>query len=134
MDFEFVGRHLLDPVDSTNQEYIRSKILEQIRGTSVTVVLLGNGTHSSEWVRDEIQMSQNKENPNGIVAIRLKDQNAPLPGDSPVGTALREAGAEIVDWNPDGFGAAIERAAIAAGRVIAMRQTALNPSTETCGR
>lgn len=133
VDVEFVGRHLLDPVDSKNDQYIKSEILKQLKGTSVTVVLIGKETHDSTWVRDEIQWSLEKENPNGILAIRLPG-DAPLPEASPVGKALREAGAEVINWKPDQFGDAIERAANAAGRVQAMRVAALQPSNESCGR
>jgi hypothetical protein len=48
VDIEFVGRHLLDPVNSTNETYVRQCIREQLTGTSVTVVLLGRNTHDSE--------------------------------------------------------------------------------------
>lgn len=120
VDVEFVGRHLLDPVDSTNEKYIRSKVTEQLKGTSVTVVLIGNKTHESDWVRWEIEKSLEKGNPNGIIAIRLND-DAPLPDGSPVGDALKDAGAEIIGWKPHDFGDAIERAFNAAGRIPKIR-------------
>ncbi len=120
VDLEFVGRHLLDPVDSNNETYIRSMVLEQLKGTSVTVVLIGKKTHESEWVTWEIEKSLEKENPNGILGIGL-ERNVPLPEGSPVVDALKEAGAEIIDWAPNRFEDAIERAARAAGRVKAIR-------------
>jgi len=120
VNLDFVGRHLLDPVDSNNEQYIRSKVMEQIKGTSVTVVLIGKQTHDSDWVKSEIEMSLAKDDPNGILAIRLED-SIPLPGDSPVGKALKDAGAEIIDWAPHEFGDAIERAFKAARRVQAIR-------------
>jgi len=120
VDLEFVGRHLLEPVDSNNEPYIRSRVLEQLKGTSVTVVLIGKKTHDSEWVRWEIEKSLEKENPNGILGIRL-ERNVPLPEGSHVGDALKEAGAEIIDWAPNKFEEAIERAFKAAGRVKAIR-------------
>jgi hypothetical protein len=129
VDLEFVGRHLLDPVDSNNEPYIKQKILEQIKGSSVTIVLVGNETHKSEWVKWEIERSVDKDNPNGILAIRL-DNSALLPAGSPVGDALRDVGAEVIDWDPHKFADAIERAAIAAGRAVAIRRigTAIGPS------
>ena len=119
VDFEFVGRHLLDPLDSNNEDYIRGKILELLKGTSVTVVLIGEHTHDSDWVKWEIEKSVDKDAPNGILAIRLHAQ-APLPNDSPVGKTLSDTGAEIIDWDPSAFQAAIERAARAAGRARAI--------------
>lgn len=114
--FEFVGRHLLDPVDSENDDYIKRKVREQISGTSVTVVIIGKETAYSEWVAWEIEESLNKEKPNGVVGVLLKDATPP-PRDSPVGKALYEAGAEVVEWKQEEVEAAIERAAKAAGRI-----------------
>lgn len=122
---EFVGRHLLDPVDSSNPAYIARKIREQLRGTSVTVVLIGDRTCDSDWVEREIQMSLEKDRPNGIVGIRLKD-GVKVPD------ALWECGAEVVDWKPDEFEAAFDRAARAAGRA---RVIAAGPGGgSTCAR
>lgn len=105
LNVEFVGRHLLDPVDSSNNEYITRKIKEQLSGTSATVVLLGAETADSEWVAREIEWSREKGN--GIVGIRI-DPKAEIP------EGLTECGAEILDWfKPEDvheFDAAIERA------------------------
>src|SRR5207247_2399871 len=117
------GRHLLDPVNSTNEKYIKSKIKEMMHGTSVTVVLIGRETCDSEWVQHEIEQSLNKDNPNGVLAVRLDDARLPL--NCPVGNALEAAGAEIIDWDAHAFADAIERAALAAGRVRAIRHAAV---------
>lgn len=130
-DIEFVGRHLLDPVNSENERYIEGKIKEQLHGTSVTIVLLGAKTCNSEWVQWEILRSLEKNNPNGILAIRL-DENAHLPDGCPVGEALKDAGAEIINWEPHEFVDAIERAAIAAGRIKAI--ACGTHGGGTCGR
>ena len=106
---EFVGRHLLDPVKSSDSAYISRKIREQLTGTSVTVVLIGDKTWKSGWVENEVRWSLEKSSPNGIVGIRLKEG-----GKTP--DFLKACGAEIVDWKPDGFETAFERAARAAGR------------------
>lgn len=119
VDIEFVGRHLLDPVNSENEQYISNKINEQLKGTSVTVVLIGKETCNSEWVQWEILQSIEKDKPNGVLAIRL-DENAQLPEGCPVSEVLNDVGAEIIDWNPHEFDAAIERAAVAAGRAQAI--------------
>lgn len=116
INFDFIGRHLLDPVNSENEGYIKRKIREQISGTSVTVVVIGKETAYSEWVAWEIKESSNKENPNGIVGVLLKDATPP-PRDSPVGEALYDAGAEITEWKQEKVEAAIERAVKATGRI-----------------
>ena len=106
---EFVGRHLLSPVDSENPDYIRAKIREQLDGTSVTVVLIGGSTADSEWVNFEIRESVARGN--GVIGIRLKGhENAGIP------PALVEDGGRILEWDPDKFADAIERAALIAGR------------------
>jgi hypothetical protein len=114
VDFEFVGRHLLDPVNSKNEDYISQRIKEQLTGTSVTVVLLGQKAADSKWVQWEIEQSVAKKN--GILAIKISD-NVPTPSkESPVGKALYDAGAEIIGWDVGKFESAIERAFKAAGR------------------
>ena len=115
VDFEFVGRHLLAPVDSSNEAYISQKIREQIDGTSVTVVLIGKDTHESTWVAKEIGWSLDKPKKNGILGILLDGAEKP-PRDSPVGRALYEANADIIKWEPENFSEAVEKAALAAGR------------------
>lgn len=105
VDVEFQDRHLLDPVDSTNRGYIQQCIRDEIKGTSTTVVLVGENTKDSDWVDYEIERSL--KDGNGLVAIKVDDSIT----DEDVPDKLKENGAEIVDWNPDEFGDAIERAA-----------------------
>ena len=101
VDVDFVGRHLLDPVKSNDPSYISRKIREQLKGTSVTVVLIGDKTRDSDWVEKEVRWSLEKDPPNGVVGIRLKD-GVKIPEN------LRDCGAEIMDWEPNEFEAAIE--------------------------
>jgi len=122
VDVDFVGRHLLDPVKSKDEQYIKSEIRKQIKGTSVTVVLIGKDTKESEYQPYEIEQSLAKEAPNGILGIKL-DKSVALPKDCPVGKLLHDAGAEIIDWNPSKFGEAIERAALSAGRALKIKRT-----------
>lgn len=110
VDVEFVGRHLLDPVDSKDPNYIERKIKDLQNGSSVTVVLIGRHTVDSTWVTKEVQWSLDKDPPNGVLGIRL-NRDAPVPA------VLRNCGAEIISWKPDEFADAIERAARQAGRV-----------------
>ncbi|MBA7501433.1 hypothetical protein ES706_00003 [subsurface metagenome] len=106
---EFVGRHLLSPVDSEDEQYVRSKIREKLEGTSVTIVLIGAHTADSEWVDFEIRESLNRGN--GVLGIRLPGhENTDVP------PALKEAGAKIINWNQDIFPDEVERAALIVGR------------------
>lgn len=128
VELDFVGRHLLDPVDSNNEQYIRSKVSEQLSGTSVTVVLIGTETADSDWVAWEIDKSIEKQN--GVVAIKLDDSVPDPPQGTVVGDALRRAGAEILNWEPHEFESAIDRAFKAAGRIKSMPSS----GDSSCGR
>lgn len=127
LDLEFVGRHLLDPVKSDDPAYIGSKIRERLKGSSVTVVLIGEVTAQSIWVGREIRWSLDKKPPNGLLGVRLSP-DASIPDE------LMQRGAEILNWyKPEDvheFEAAIERAAAAARSTLAMPTN----SASTCAR
>jgi hypothetical protein len=127
LDLEFVTRGILDPVKSNDPAYISDSIKRRMKGTSVTVVLLGDRTADSSWVAKELEWSVEKAPPNGLVGIRLSPD-----AETPEGLD----GAEILDWSsPDDvqqFGPAIERAARAARRMA--DATALLGGGSNCGR
>ena len=104
VDVEFHDRHLLDPVDSKNDDYIRRCINDQLNGTSVTVVIVGENTKDSDWVDYEIDRSIDKGN--GILAVKL-----PNVDDDKVPDKIEDNGGEVIEWNPHEFGDAIERTA-----------------------
>lgn len=133
VDVDFVGRHLLDPVDSKNKQYIDAKIREQIKGSSVTVVLIGKDTKKSKYQPFEIEQSLKKDNPNGILGIKL-DPSVDLPKDSTVGKLLHDAGAEIIDWKPNKFSEAIERAALSTRRASKIKYTPPQSGGSKCIR
>jgi len=109
VDFTFFDRSLLTAVQSNDPIYIKRRIREELNGTSVTVVLIGETTYRNDWVGWEIEESAARGN--GIVGIRLKGQsNARIP------PGITECKARVVDWNPDVFGEEIERATRDAGR------------------
>jgi tRNA-dihydrouridine synthase len=130
LNLEYSVRHLLAPVKSTNDVYIGSQIRKQMKGTSVTVVLIGRGTASSDWVAKEIAWSLNKQPANGLVGIAIE------PG-ATVPAALRAYGAEIIDWTKPSdvgeFEEAIERAALRANRGERIAATA-GQNAGGCGR
>lgn len=110
VELDIFDRHLLDPVQSQNPEYVKQCIREKMRGCSTLVVLIGDKTAKSDWVDWEIRyaMSQGK----GILGIVVKEG-----GNPEVPTALKEAGAEVIPWAPESFNDAIDRAAETAGYV-----------------
>lgn len=125
VDVDFHDRHLLDPVDSTDDAYVRRCINDQLNGTSTTVVLIGEETNNSDWVDYEIERSIEKGN--GLLGIKLPGiSNECIPDQ------LVDNGGEVVDWNPSEFGDAIERAA---GQRSKVGQTEVRGSVGSgCGR
>jgi hypothetical protein len=125
VNIDFTGRHLLDPVNSTNSAYISSVIKDRIKGSSATIVLIGRETTDSEWVEKEIAWS--REAGNGIIGIRI-DPDAEIP------EGLIDYGAEILEWaKPEDvqeFDEALERAIAATNRARNMPGNTLT----TCSR
>jgi len=70
-DLDFIDFSLAVPFRSENAEYIQRGIRERIKASSVTVVLIGETTHKSEWVDWEIRESVRLGK--GVVAVRLRD-------------------------------------------------------------
>ena len=48
-----------------------------MKGTSRTIVFIGNDTYGSNWVPEEVKMTLEANKP--VYAIRLKDTNGPQP-------------------------------------------------------
>jgi hypothetical protein len=57
VDVEFYDESVRVAYKSDNAPYIRSRIRERINRSSVTVCLLGQNTHLSEWVNWELATS-----------------------------------------------------------------------------
>jgi hypothetical protein len=89
-DIDFIDYSLNVPFRSENAEYIKRGIRERIKASSVTVVLVGEQTHESEWVDWEIResISQGK----GVIAVSL-----PTSGRPPV--ALADHGISPISIN-----------------------------------
>lgn len=98
-DFDFYNHKLDHRINSNNGEYVARIIRDEyIRPASVSIVLIGNNTAKSEWVKWEIQAS--KELEKGILGIRLKDSY----GDIPLGIPQDAVGS----WQPEKFSSWIE--------------------------
>ncbi len=96
---------------------IRKWIREQLNGTSVTVVLVGSHTCSSEYVRYEIE--QSKKQDNGLLGIdisKIRD----LAGNTTDRCGKIPSGYSFYQWKKDdgyhNMGDWIEDAARTAGR------------------
>jgi hypothetical protein len=94
-DLEFSDYSVREPYNSTNADYIRSKIRERIAAASVTVCLIGETTHASRWVDWEIRASV--EEHNRIMGIRLHSNS--IKDITP--KALADLGGNVVNWDID---------------------------------
>ena len=101
---DFIDRSVQVPFNSENAEYIKRRIRERIRQTSVTVVYISQHTHNSDWVDWEIREARRQGK--GVIGVYAGDT---APG--PIPRALDEMSAQIVPWKHDELSGAIERAA-----------------------
>ena len=119
------GKEAAGFIDSANFEKIKRQgdsaikrwIDNQLRGTSVTVVLVGARTCSSRWVKYEIEQSEDRNN--GLLGIdisKIRD----LDGNTTKRCARIPVGYPFYLWNKhdgyDNIGDWIEEAAKDAGR------------------
>lgn len=57
VDLDFFDESVRKPYDSEDAYYIRKRITEKIRRSSVTVCFLGENTYLSKWVNWELEKS-----------------------------------------------------------------------------
>jgi hypothetical protein len=67
-----------ESIKKKGKEAVRSWIDEQLHGTSVTIVLIGNETSTRPWVHYEIQKSWSEGK--GLLGIYIHNINAPRIG------------------------------------------------------
>lgn len=113
----FIDKAEFEKVEKNGEKAIRDWINAQMEGTSVTVVLVGEKTHKSKWVKYEIERSI--ERGNGILTIDIS-KIADLNGETTDCCDLRVKGYNHYLWNKDkgrdNLGDWVEEAAIAAGK------------------
>lgn len=113
----FIDKAEFEKIKQQGDKAIQTWIDNQLSGTSVTVVLVGENTHRSRWVKYEIDQSIARGN--GIITIdisKISDMN----GRTTDCCSLRVPGYKHYLWNKDNgrenLGAWVEAAATAAGR------------------
>lgn len=79
-DIEFYDESVREAIDSQNAAYIRRKIREKINRTSVTLCMVNELTHTSQWVDWELEESLDKGNaiifmgvPKGPTTLKLPE-------------------------------------------------------------
>lgn len=76
-NLNFKVQDLLKRWDTDGPAVIRQAISKSIKGTSRTIVFVGNDTYASYWVPEEVRMTLDAGKP--VYAIRLKDTNGVIP-------------------------------------------------------
>ncbi|WP_366923151.1 TIR domain-containing protein [Metallumcola ferriviriculae] len=74
---DFKVKDLLKRWDTEDEAVIRQAISKNIKGTSRTIVFVGNKTYKSHWVPEEVEMTLAAGKP--VYAIRLKDTKGVKP-------------------------------------------------------
>lgn len=106
-NFEFYNHKLDRRINSTDNKYVCQVIRDEyIKPASVTVVLIGENTYKSEWVKWEI--AESKRLGKGLLGIHLKDTDGPIPEGLP-----KDA---VGSWQPEKFQDWIEWASRQAGK------------------
>ncbi len=98
-NFDFYNHKLDHRIKSSDPEYIGRVIREEyIKPASVMVVLIGNKTAQSPWVKWEINESLNQGK--GILGIRLQNTQGEVPQGIPADA--------VGGWQPEKFASWIE--------------------------
>lgn len=92
-NLDFRVRDLLKRWNTENKTTIKQSISKTIKGTSRTIVFVGNNTDKSYWVPQEVQMTL--EAGKEVYAIRLKETNGKVP------KCLYENNIPVYEWNEE---------------------------------
>ena len=87
----FRVKDLLRRWDTIDRGRIRAAITTNMSGTSRTIVFVGNNTHRSYWVEEEVKMTL--ENGKKCYAIRLNGASGPKP------QFLTDNGIHLYSWS-----------------------------------
>lgn len=105
-DLEFIDFSLKVPFNSENAEYIKRGIRERIEQSSVTVVLVTDTTHQSDWVNWEIEESVRLNK--GVVVV---DHRSNPASRMPSAVGQNSNRVKVVSWNHAEINDAINEAA-----------------------
>lgn len=92
-NLNFRVKDLLKRWDTDDVAVIRQAISKAMTGTSRTIVFVGESTHRSRWVREEVEMTL--ENGKPVYAIRLKNTDGATP------KVLQNNHIHIYAWSED---------------------------------
>ncbi|PTL39138.1 TIR domain-containing protein [Alkalicoccus saliphilus] len=90
-NLNFRVRDLLKRWDTTDRSVIRQAISKKLTGTSRTIVFVGEETHKSYWVPQEVQMTLDAEKP--VYAMRISGTKGKIPD------ILTSNGIHVYEWS-----------------------------------
>jgi hypothetical protein len=92
-NLNFRVKDLLKRWDTEDIAVIRQAITKAMDGTSRTIVFVGERTHLSRWVHEEVKMTLENDKP--VYAIRLNDTNGNTP------KVLEDNGIYLYSWSEE---------------------------------
>ncbi len=92
-NLNFRVKDLLKRWDTEDASVIRQAITKAMTGTSRTIVFVGEKTHKSKWVKEEVEMTIANGKP--VYAIRLKGTDGKKP------KALEGNGIFLYSWSEE---------------------------------
>lgn len=90
-NLDFRVRDLLERWDTEDEATIKQAITKKLKGTSRTIVFVGEKTHKSYWVPHEVQMTLDAGK--SVYAIRLKDTDGKTP------KCLTDNNIQVYNWS-----------------------------------
>lgn len=107
-DAGYIDAAQWEALERQGDDAIRRWINQQMTGTSVTVVLIGQETAYRPWVQYEISQSRSNGRKNGVLGVHIHnirdwDKRIGIAGPDPF-THLGWKGVRVYDWvNDDGY-------------------------------
>lgn len=92
-NLNFRVKDLLKRWNTEDVAVIRQAISKAMSGTSRTIVFVGEGTHRSRWVREEVEMTLRNNKP--VYAIRLNNTSGKKP------KVLEDNGVHLYNWSEE---------------------------------
>ena len=92
-NLNFRVKDLLKRWNTEDVAVIRQAISKAMSGTSRTIVFVGERTHRSRWVREEVEMTLRNNKP--VYAIRLNNTNGTKP------KVLEDNGIQLYNWSEE---------------------------------
>lgn len=92
-NLNFRVKDLLKRWNTEDVAVIKQAITKAMTGTSRTIVFVGENTHQSRWVREEVNMTIDNNKP--IYAMRLSGTSGIKPA------VLEKHGIQLFDWSEE---------------------------------